>query len=327
MVVQPTMVVKVPPVAGQTNRGHRRSQSLTAGKTWSPGVRDRERERERKLSGLKPIVGEMGEKVPEKEKESASTRDKSKEALPMSPSPSISISASQSHSNSPQSPTLMRRFGSLFVGESSGSTYQPKRRLSLFGGGHAPGHGHGRESTAGGGEGGEVGDIHHRDYAETDTESARAKRDRKIQIVESEKPSSTNQGGMLSHSASQPLSSSHRRAATIIDTATRRSGGTHGHGHERRASAIVQGFGLGRSSTVKRPSTATDSSFPVGRFKAVNSDEEGGEQGDDEQRLTDKEDESFKPVYMKGLFRYVFSPSRFCRVCIYRVMQCGDNHF
>jgi hypothetical protein len=131
--------------------------------------------------------------------------------------------------------------------------------------------------------------------AETDTDTAKATRERKIQIVELERD--REKTGGLSHSASQPLSSSHRRAATIVDPSSRK-----GVGHDRRASAIA-GFGIGRSTTVKRPSTATESSFAQGRFRPT--EHEDTDDSRREHAASDKEDDAFKPIYMKGLFRYV----------------------
>lgn len=266
----PPPAVKVPPVAGQQGRGHRRSHSLTATSTntWSPGAR-----RERKLSGLKTVMGEMGEKPPGPS-----------DALPHSPGEEKSEAVPPS-SPPPATPTLIRRFGTLFAGD--GSSHK-NRRLSLFGGNAKDGfnehgaHGHDDEP----------------ERTETDTDTAKATRERKIQIVESEREREREKTGGLSHSASQPLSSNHRRAATVIDPSSRK-----GAGHDRRASAIA-GFGIGRSSTVKRPSTATDSTFAQGRFRPT----EHGDADDSrrEHTASDKEDDAFKPIYMKGLFRYVF---------------------
>ena len=95
-----------------------------------------------------------------------------------------------------------------------------------------------------------------------------------------------------------------------MDPALRREGAT---GHGRRSSAIVS-FGVGRSSTVKRPSTATDPHFAADRFKPNGGDSDGEkrEEGYDSNRealLTDREDETFKPIHMKGLFRYDFPNS------------------
>jgi serine/threonine protein kinase KIN1/2 len=277
----PLTVVKVPPVAGQQGRGHRRSQSLTANniaKTWSPGAA----QRERKLSGLKPAMGELGEKAyaPSETPPQAPTKEKSKENLPSSPN----------FSQTPASPTLIRRFGSLFGGEGG----HPKRRLSLFSGGAVR---DGREDHG-------IHLDHEHDRAETDIESTKITRERKIQIVETERDRERT-SGTLTHSASQPLSSSHRRAATVVDPSTRR-----GAGHDRRSSAII-GFGIGRASTVKRPSTGTDTSYAQNRLKHMEEDGEKHGEGEDSQRetATDKESDTFKPIYMKGLFRYVFSPT------------------
>jgi hypothetical protein len=314
-------MVKVPPIAGAQGRGHRRSQSLTAnsgmgGKTWSPGSG---RERERKLSGLRAAMGmgaaaaaaagagEMGEK--EKLPSSPTPPTPAQLAVPPKtkpPSPPGSPSQhqqhqSQSHAHTqpPTSPTLIRRFGSIFAGE---GTHGKNRRLSLFSGGTKELDEHGIHGLPSGTE--RERDAGEVDRAETDVETVKARdRERKIHIVDSEKREKT--GGNLSHSASQPLSGSamHRRAATVVAP-------RHGtaHGHERRTSAIVN---FGRSATVKRPSTATDSSFPTSRFAV-----KGGEAGEERQRerleeeedlqresATDKEDETFKPIYMKGLFR------------------------
>ena len=120
----------------------------------------------------------------------------------------------------------------------------------------------------------------------------------------------------ISHSHSQqPIGNVHRRAATILDPQDRTTR------HERRSStggAFLPAAG-GTLSRLRRPSTGYGmSTRPKGVFDRTEEEEENkaldhdvgeltvnnetyGEEGD---RHTSEKD--FKPVYLKGLFRYAF---------------------
>ena len=114
----------------------------------------------------------------------------------------------------------------------------------------------------------------------------------------------------LSASQSQPLSHTHRRAATILDPQGRAIR------HERRSStggALLPSIG-GSIGRHRRPSTGygTGSGRPVavsqfGRTEEVeeNAEHETSDSRDESFRDASHVDKDFKPVHLKGLFRYV----------------------
>jgi len=114
----------------------------------------------------------------------------------------------------------------------------------------------------------------------------------------------------LSASQSQPLSYMHRRAATILDPQGRALR------HERRSStggALLPSIG-GTINRHRRPSTGygTSSGRPVavsqfGRTEEVeeNAEHETSDSRDESFRHASHVDKDFKPVHLKGLFRYV----------------------
>ena len=115
---------------------------------------------------------------------------------------------------------------------------------------------------------------------------------------------------LLSASQSQPLSHTHRRAATILDPQGRAMR------HERRSStggALLPSIG-GTIGRHRRPSTGygTGSGRPVavsrfGRTEEVeeNAEHETSDSRDEGYRDAAHVDKDFKPVHLKGLFRYV----------------------
>ena len=132
----------------------------------------------------------------------------------------------------------------------------------------------------------------------------------------------------ISHSISQPPPSIHRRAATILDSQGR------GIRHERRSStgAALAGSPVSTFGRHRRPSTGYNSisSKPLAERlfsrhepaeMAEKREEEEEEVGDkivngeetfkeeDERHTTEK---GFKPVFLKGLFRYAFFFSLAC---------------
>jgi hypothetical protein len=114
----------------------------------------------------------------------------------------------------------------------------------------------------------------------------------------------------LSASQSQPLSHTHRRAATILDPQGRAIR------HERRSStggALLPSIG-GTIARHRRPSTGygTGSGRPVpvsqfGRTEEVeeNAEHETSDSRDEGFRDASHVDKDFKPVHLKGLFRYM----------------------
>jgi len=228
--------------------------------------------------------------------------------------------------------TLVRKFGSLLVGGGSirGAGDRTSKRTSIFG---SP-----RPST----------DVDHT-VTEKEKEKERERRDAAPPPNEKAEPPSTStpttsqaagdEGtpaatdrsnveiqvsptGGISHSQTQPL---HRRAATILDPQS------HAKRHERRSStggALLSTVGgtLGRH---RRPSTANSGRAPQFERSFVQKNEVP-EEGASRQahvngagsgagfELTDGEDDpnanaadkDFKPVFLKGLFRYVQFASR-----------------
>lgn len=114
----------------------------------------------------------------------------------------------------------------------------------------------------------------------------------------------------ISASQSQPLSHTHRRAATILDPQGRAMR------HERRSStggALLPSLG-GTIGRHRRPSTGygTNSGRPMavsrfGRTEEVeeNAEHETSDSRDESYRDASHVDKDFKPVHLKGLFRYV----------------------
>ena len=223
--------------------------------------------------------------------------------------------------------TLVRKFGSLLVGGGSirGAGDRTSKRSSMFG---SP-----RPST----------DVDH-----TVTEKEKERRHAAPSPNEKAEPPSTptptaspaggeegtptatdrsdaeiqvSSTGGISHNQTQPL---HRRAATILDPQS------HAKRHERRSStggALLSSVGgtLGRH---RRPSTVNNGRASQFERPFAQKTAEVPEEGTSRQahvngagaglELTDGEDDSnanaadkdFKPVFLKGLFRYVRFASR-----------------
>jgi serine/threonine protein kinase KIN1/2 len=136
---------------------------------------------------------------------------------------------------------------------------------------------------------------------------------------EKEKPIDEKQGDEnkpLSPSQSQPLGSTHRRAATILDPSGRSAR------HERRSSTGASLFSSGTVGRHRRPSTGfSTTSRPLGDrlFGRTDEEDEQAEQQDDNEPATptangtepvqepadhSADEKEFKPLYLKGLFRY-----------------------
>src|ERR1700761_2985541 len=124
-------------------------------------------------------------------------------------------------------------------------------------------------------------------------------REKTIQIQEPPHPrrsgeadrASSKEKVSLSHSVSQPLSSIHRRAATVLD----RRGERDGH-HSRRSSFSLRG--------PKRPTTATEGMFPQHRRGVSAVQEEVGAMGvanekdEDEGEGISGEEDDVKQVHL-----------------------------
>ena len=217
--------------------------------------------------------------------------------------------------------TLVRKFGSMLVGRGDNARNSPSgtlKRSAIFGKtSTSP-----RPSTdmksgtsiSGGGDE-EKTSFPDKDVDGKDEESV-------VLPVASASPTLTPTSKPISHSISQPSASVHRRAATILDSQGR------GMRHERRSStgAALAGSPVSSFGRHRRPSTgySSMSSRPLAERlfsrheptdltekreeeeediadKIVNGEETFREE--DERHTTEK---SFKPVFLKGLFRYVF---------------------
>lgn len=125
--------------------------------------------------------------------------------------------------------------------------------------------------------------------------------------------------GPLSPSQSQPIGSTHRRAATIMDPHSRATR------HERRSSTGASLFSSGSVGRHRRPSTGFGGAGrPLGDrlFGRTDEEDEHAEQDENEpptptangaQLAVEPADHSadekeFKPVFLKGLFRCVLFP-------------------
>lgn len=121
----------------------------------------------------------------------------------------------------------------------------------------------------------------------------------------------------LSPSQSQPVGATHRRAATIMDPASRAAR------HERRSSTGASLFSSGSVGRHRRPSTGfAGTGRPLGDrlFGRTDEEDEGAEEedgpptpiangGEPAQDATypSADEKEFKPVFLKGLFRYVIA--------------------
>ena len=221
--------------------------------------------------------------------------------------------------------TLVRKFGSLLVGGGSvrGSGDRAGKRTSILGGFGSP-----RPSM----------DVDHGAEKDRDRRQASSLPNEKVEPASVSAPTSPSGGedatpvavdggevemkisptGGISHSQTQPL---HRRAATILDPQS------HSKRHERRSStggALLSSVG-GTIGRHRRPSTShgTRASQFDRPFVTADVPEEGASGQSHVNgagaglELTDGEedananaaDKDFKPVFLKGLFRYVRLPS------------------
>lgn len=198
--------------------------------------------------------------------------------------------------------TLVRRFGSLITGRSDGdgsrrSTSGTIKRGSIF-------------NTVSPRPSAEVSEkvVDEHGLLVDEKRSAEVRRSGESTPV-----------GTMTQSHSQPIGTPHRRAATVLDPQ-----GRHAR-HERRNSAGPALFAsaVGSVGRRRRPSTgySTDYRSPLtDRLFGRTDEEDEGAEAQDEPSSPDaatpshKADESageekdFKPVYLKGLFRYVIVP-------------------
>ena len=229
--------------------------------------------------------------------------------------------------------TLVRKFGSLLGSGRDSTRYGTAKRTSVF-------------SALSPRPSGETEKEREKEQAVSiDSEKASSERERppQIQLPDSQQPSpksltqslsqpptiaevnedtpTSTPVGTISQSQSAPIAGSHRRAATILDPQSRAAR------HERRSStgaALFSGGGtIGRH---RRPSTGYGSSSarPFGDRLFGRTDEEDENADDESQAPTPtingvdepqieqntEAEVAFKPVYLKGLFRHVFSRSR-----------------
>ena len=212
--------------------------------------------------------------------------------------------------------TLVRKFGSLLVGRGDvrKSPSGTLKRSTIFGKTSTsprPSADMKSGTSISGGGDEEKGPFLDNDADGKEEESA---------VLPTASASPTPTSKPISYSISQPSASVHRRAATILDSQGR------GIRHERRSStgAALAGSPVSTFGRHRRPSTGYNSisSKPLAERlfsrhepadlaekqeeeevgdKTVNGEETFKEE--DERHTTEK---GFKPVFLKGLFRYVF---------------------
>jgi hypothetical protein len=232
-----------------------------------------------------PRVTTFDEKVNSQQGAVDERHEHSLEKRPRTPSPPMSPGA-----------TLVRKFGSLLVGRGDESrksgTYG--KRASILGG-FTP-----RPST--------------------DVEKVNGDEEKKAgAVIANEKDGAAERTfvsspvPMLSHSQSQHLPAAHRRATTVLDPHARASR------HERRSSTGGSGLSGGSVGRHRRPSTGfSASSKPLGDkiFGRTEEEDEAGVESENGIGTTQtngynkgheevpQDDKDFKPVFLKGLFRY-----------------------
>lgn len=212
--------------------------------------------------------------------------------------------------------TLVRKFGSLLGGGKEGSVrHSTAKRGSIFTGGFSP-----RPS-------GEVLDsekksqhtLHNGEVDEKENEEAIPPTPQ----ITTEAPTPTSSPGAIAHSQSQPITNTHRRAATIMDPASRavrherRSstgaaffsnvGGTIGR--HRRPSTGGYGYTQPRGSTGERAFGRTEEVDEQGEAQEQDAEGEHGIMSNGADKETkvagdhSGDEKEFKPVFLKGLFR------------------------
>jgi hypothetical protein len=301
--------IRAPP-ASTHRRSHSLSQRPTVLRGWG-GMFGGDRVEEEGPRTAGPEIGGFAERERQREKEREREREKEREKERERERKreekeekehdhgSISLSGGA---------TLVRKFGSMLVGsgrhgEDGTGRRTPSKRATILGG-LSP-----RASR----------DDGHRD------------RERSLDEKDSAPPNVTiaapPPAKSVSHSQSQPFGSVHRRAATVLDPAGRAAR------HERRSSTGAAMLGVLQSGGTigrhRRPSTgqANGTRPKADRlFSKTEEEDEAAERLDEEatdgegegvrdgndfrsedERHTNEKD--FKPVFLKGLFRYVFFPS------------------
>lgn len=277
---------------------HRRSHSMSQRPTVLTGLgsmfggKDEEGPR-----SAAPATTEFEEKrrvetVDEKEQEGDAETNEADEVGVIAPPSQTSSSPTMSGGS-----TLIRRFGSLLVGKSDDSRGHGRmgKRATILGG-FSP-----RPSA---------------DPEEKTVDEMVKEEDEKRTLRDKEETDSPTPTSSVKQSLSQPFSSAHRRAATIFDPHGRTAR------YERRSStgaALLSGGTIGRR---RRPSTASSgvrATAAADRFAKTDEEDaqdagrgeeavvngvhdESGFREEDERHTSEKD---FKPVFLKGLFRYV----------------------
>ncbi|KAK7682030.1 hypothetical protein QCA50_014994 [Cerrena zonata] len=214
--------------------------------------------------------------------------------------------------------TLVRKFGSLLGGgRESSIRHSTAKRGSIFTGGFSP-----RPS-------GEAGDSEKRSQnSATLLNGEENEKENEVPVpptpqITTEGPTPTPSPSAITHSQSQPIGNTHRRAATIMDP------GSRAVRHERRSSTGAAFFSNvgGTIGRHRRPSTGgygyTQSRGSTGGDRAFGRTEEVDEQGEVQEETEGAEhgvlsngadnenkvagdhsgdEKEFKPVFLKGLF-------------------------
>jgi serine/threonine protein kinase KIN1/2 len=201
--------------------------------------------------------------------------------------------------------TLVRRFGSLLVGgrgveEGSKRVGMPGKRATILGFSPRP----------------SISSAPATEKEKSVGELLKEEEEEKQATETDQKDRASLPEPTMRESQSTPIGNLHRRAATILDPPGRSPR------HERRSSTGGNLFSVGTIGRYRRPNTAGGSGRPVGEKVIAKTDEEdegretepksaeidGGERKEafreEDERHTNEKD--FKPVFLKGLFRYVW---------------------
>lgn len=295
---------------------HRRSHSLSQRPNmlkWGGIMGGGEREKE-VPSTAGPELSTFAERMDtEKERDQAGEKERlrAEEREEKSPPPPMSPGA-----------TLVRKFGTLL----GGSRGDESRRLGV-----------GKRASI-------LGGLSPRPSAEVELEKRReAERERERErervgheektVLPEETPTEMPKGSeKVGMSQSQPLGTVHRRAATILDPQGRAArherrsstsatifsaGGTIGRNRRPSTSAGLGGGGgtIGAAGAGDRSFGRTDEVDETADEERIRKEEDARADGQDHDQYHDQErngEKEFKPVFLKGLFRYVSYVTAIC---------------
>ncbi|KAI0338743.1 Pkinase-domain-containing protein [Trametopsis cervina] len=195
--------------------------------------------------------------------------------------------------------TLVRKFGSLLGGKDGSVRHGTVKRTSILGG-FSP-----RPS----------GEVEEKPVEKSEKVPSLDEKQDSAAPTPVEPPHTAPVAGTISASQSQPLATTHRRAATVLDPQGRAAR------HERRSSTGASLFSAGSIGRHRRPSTGfgTAAGRPLGDrlFGRTDEEEENAEQQDENDIPTpiangaepaypsgdhSSDEKEYRPVFLKGLF-------------------------